>query len=69
MCVGDQAYIGLRLLGVTNADVVAGLQHAQQFGLQLRREFTDLTEEKRSALRRFDKCFLAFTAPVNAPAT
>jgi len=63
---GDHARVGNALLRLADALEFAVLEHAQQLGLQLQRQFADLVQEQRAswASRNSRTCCVA---PVNAP--
>ncbi len=48
---GDDAHVDLDRVGAADRDHAAGLEHAQQLGLQLERHLGDLVEEQRPLVR------------------
>ena len=64
---GDDPQVGRARGRLADPHALAGLEHAQQLGLDRQRQLADLVEEQRAAVRRLEQPAFAATAPVNAP--
>jgi hypothetical protein len=66
---GENAHIDAPSLRRADALQLAGLKHAQQFGLLAHRNIGNLIEEKRAAVGQFEAPMRSVRASVNAPFT